>query len=62
MRKTYYGYGNRYATMEQCANGTWDVYNDVQGICIAENLLYPEAKSKLNELYQYYASIEFRRG
>jgi len=53
---------NRFASMEQDADGTWIVYNEVTGLVCAEGLSFARARATVYELGQHYGVIERRAG
>jgi hypothetical protein len=66
MNKTY---GNRFATQEQQADGTWIVFNEVTGLPVGECVgdgerkikIFPDyqsARSEVDFMYQYYHRLE----
>jgi hypothetical protein len=63
-------YGNRFATQELQADGTWIVYNEVTGLPVGEwvgetgerNIryykTYSDARGEVVAMYQHYRSLE----
>ena len=54
-------YENAYASIEQDADGSWSVFNDVTGLLVASGLTYKAARARMIELAQHYHAVEFGR-
>ena len=55
-------YSNRFSSIEQNPDGTWNAFNDVQGICVKDSVSYEEARDYMISTYQHYAGIEKQAG
>ncbi len=51
-------YKNRFATIEQQSNGSWDIYNDVSGMFIRNVVSYTEAHTTMVEMAMHYSAIQ----
>ena len=55
-------YSNRFCSIHQNPDGSWDAVNEVTGIIAKENVSYEQAREYMQSTYQYYASIEKQAG
>lgn len=55
-------YSNKYASIEQNSDGTWTIFNDVQGLSLKTVPTYKEARTSMIEINQHYSSIARKAG